>query len=107
METFRRLETPKIWAVIMTQTIGDDGTLSDGSLTDPDTSTQVIIEDGTGTVVKALDNMTKSATGKYYYEGYTIATDANAGIYNYEIRATNASKVSVAHGSFRVEEQVA
>lgn len=107
METFRRLETPKIWAVIMTQTIGDDGTLADGSLTDPDTSVKVIVEDGTGTVVQALADMVKSATGKYYYESYTIATDANAGIYDYEIRATNAGKVSVIHGSFKVEAQVA
>jgi len=107
METYRRLETPKIWAVIKTQTMGDDGTLSDGSLTDPDTSTKIIIEDGTGTVVQALANMTKSETGKYYYTGYTIAADANCGVYNYEVRATDGSNVSIGRGSFQVEEQIA
>ena len=107
MEIFRRLETPKIWAVIMTQTIGDDGVLADGSLTDPTTSTQVIIEDSTGTVVQALANMTKDDTGKYSYNSYTIPSDANTGIWHYEVRATDNTVVSTEHGVFRVKEQVA
>ena len=107
MESFKRLETPKIWAVIKEQTISDDGVISDSSLTDPATSTQVIIEDAKGSVVQALANMTQDATGKYSYTGYTIAADAEPGIYNYEVRATDNTVISSAYGSFKVEEQVA
>ena len=107
MVTFRRLETPKIWAVVKTQTISDDGILSDGSLTDPTTSIQVIIEDSTGTVVQALTGMTKDSTGKYSYNSYTIPLDANTGIWKYDVRATDNTVVSVGHGAFKVEEQVA
>ncbi len=107
MITYHRLETPLIWAVIMTQTIGNDGALTDGSLTDPSTSIQVIIEDSTGAVVQALADMTKSATGKYYYQGYTIGSAANLGIWDYEIRANDGGYMAVAHGSFKVEQQVA
>ncbi len=107
METLRRLETPKIWGVIKTQTISNDGLISDGSLTDPTTSTQVIIEDSTGTVVQALASMTKDSTGKYSYNSYTIPLDANTGIWDYEIRATDNTVVSTYHGRFLVKEQVA
>jgi len=107
MKTFRRLETPKIWAVIKEETISDDGILTDGDLADPATSTKVIIEDSTGTVVQALDDMTKSVTGKYYYKSYTIPADANTGIWEWDVRGTDNTAVSVAHGAFMVEEQVA
>jgi len=107
METFRRLETPKIWAVIKTQTISDDGVLSDGSLTDPTTSTQVIIEDSSGTVVQALAGMAKDSQGKYSYNSYTIPSDANLGIWNYEVRATDNTVVSIEHGAFEVLAEVA
>ena len=107
MITFRRLETPKIWAVIMTQTISDDGVLADGSLTDPTTSTKVIIEDSSGAVVQALADMTKDATGKYSYNSYTIPSDANTGIWHYEVRGTDNTVVSTEHGAFVVKEEVA
>lgn len=107
MEVYRRLETPLLWAVIMEETIGDDGVLSDGDLADPTTSTQVIIEDSTGTVVQAATDMTKSSTGKYYYQGYTIPSTANTGEWHYEVRANDSGAVATAHGSFIVKEQVA
>ena len=107
MEQYRRLETPKLWAVFGTQTMGDDGTLSGFTLADPDTSVKIIIEDSTGDVVQALDDMTKSDTGKYYYEGYTIPADANTGIWHYECRGTDSDGVSTGRGSFEVLEEVA
>ena len=107
METFRRLETPKIWGVIKTQTISDDGIISDSTLTNPTTSTQVIIEDATGTVVQALADMTNDSTGKYSYNSYTIPADANTGIWHYEIRGTDNTVVSTYHGTFRVKKEVA
>lgn len=107
METYRRLETPKLWLIIKTQTISDDGVLSDDALTDPDTSIKAIIEDSTSTVVQALDDMVKSETGKYYYQGYTIPADAKTGIWNWEGRGTDTNGVAIGGGSFEVKEQVA
>ena len=107
METLRRLESPKIWAVIKTQTLGDDGVLSDGSLTDPTTSVELIIEDSVGTVTRALVAMTKDSTGKYSYSGYTIPADAETGLWNWEVRSTDDTGVASGHGSFMVEEQIA
>lgn len=107
MLSFRRLETPKIWAVIKTQTISDGGVVSDSTLTDPTTSTQVIIEDSVGTVVQALAGMTKDSTGKYSYNSYTIPSDANTGTWHYEVRATDNTVVSTEHGAFEVLEEVA
>ena len=107
MEIYRRLETPKLWAIVKTQTISDDGILADGDLADPSTSMQIIIEDSTGAVVQALDNMTKDATGKYYYDGYAIPADANLGTWNWEARATAGTKPAIDRGSFIVKEQIA
>jgi len=107
METYRRLETPKIWGLVKTQNIDSNGNLSDGSLVDPATSQQIIIEDSSGQIVQALDDMTKSVTGKYYYDGYTIASDALLGTYHYEIRVKDGTKTSVIRGAFKVEEQIA
>lgn len=107
MEIYYRLETPKLWAIVKTQTIGDDGVLSDGVLVVPSTSIQVIIEDSTGTVVQALDDMSRDADGKYYYDGYTIPADANLGVWNWEARATASTKVAIDSGAFIVKEQVA
>lgn len=108
MEIYRRLSTPKLWAVIKTQTISDDGVLADGVLANPSTSTKIIIEDSTGVVVQALTDMTSSGdTGKYYYNGYTIPADAKLGVWNYEVRATAGTLVASIKSSFIVEEQVA
>jgi hypothetical protein len=106
MKTYRRLETPKLWATVKTQVMSDDAVLSDGVLTTP-TTIQIVIEDSTGTVVQALADMTASETGKYYYAGYTIPSTANLGVWNYEARATITSTVATGRGSFMVEDQVA
>ena len=82
METYHRLETPKLYAVFIAQTISDAGVLTDGSLTSPTTSTQCIIEDSTGTVVQALTAMTEDATGKFSYKGYAIPATASCGIWH-------------------------
>ena len=107
MEIYRRLETPKLWALIRTQTFSDTGVLVDGSLTNPTTSMKIIIEDSTGTVVQALTDMTPSETGKYYYDGYTIPLDANTGKWNWEAWAASGTKLAADRGSFIVKEQVA
>lgn len=107
MISYHRLETPKLYAVFLTQTLSDAGVLSDGSLADPDTSIKAIIEDSTGTVVQALDDMTKDATGKYSYVGYTIPSTANLGVWDWEARGTDAAGVSTGRSSFIVEEEVA
>ena len=106
METYYRGETPKLFAVFKTQTISDDGVVSDSSLDDPDTSIKIIIEDNTGDVVQALTNMDKDSTGKYSYSGYTIPVTANCGIWKYECRGTDATKVCTGRGSFEVKEEV-
>lgn len=107
MEIYRRLSTPKLWAVVWTQTISDAGVLADGILTNP-TTLQIIIEDSTGTVVQALDDMTPTAeTGKFYYDGYAIPADANTGIWHWEARAASGTKLAIDKGSFIVEEQAA
>lgn len=100
MVTYHRLETPKLYAVFLTQTLSDAGVLSDGSLADPATSIQAIIEDSTGTVVQALDNMTQDATGKYSYASYTIPNTANLGVWNWEARGTDTAGVSTSRRSF-------
>ena len=106
MEIYHRLENPKLYAVIKAQTIGDDGVLADGALTDPG-SVEVIIEDSTGVVTRTLVSMDKDADGKYSYEDYTIPADAMLGTWNWEIRGTTGSKVAIAGGSFIVKEQIA
>lgn len=108
MQTYRRLETPKLYAVFKTQVLSDAGVLSDGVLVAPSTI-QVIIEDSTGTVVQTLTNASlyESTDGKYYYMDYTIPLDANLGVWNYEIRGTTSSRVASGRGSFEVLDQVA
>ena len=107
MRTYYRLETPKIYANVYLQVISDDAVLSDGALTTPSTSIQVIIEDSTGTEVQALADMTEDATGKYSYAGYTIPSTANLGTWNYEVRATSGTTVATGRGSFIVADHVA
>jgi len=108
MITYRRGETPKLWAVFETKTLQQDGTWSSGTLASPAT-VQVIIEDSTGTVVQALTStgVTESSTGIFYYAGYTIPTDANTGIWNWEMRGSDGSSFSSYYGSFEVKKQVA
>jgi len=107
MVTYQRLESPKLYANFLTQTISDAGVLSDGSLADPDTTIKAIIEDSTGTVVQALANMTKDATGKYSYAGYTIPSSAKTGVWNWEARGDDTGGMSIGRSSFIVEEEVA
>jgi len=106
-ETYRRLETPKIYAVVETESIDSDANLSDGDLTDVATSIKIIIANEAGAIVQPLDDMDNDSEGKYHYDGYTIAADALTGTYRYEIRATDTTKVSVVRGKFNVEEQLA
>jgi hypothetical protein len=80
--------------------------LTEGDLTDPSSSMQIIIEDSTGVVVQALADMTKSSTGKYYYASYTIPATANLGEWAYECRATSGTTVATGRGSFEVLEEV-
>jgi len=107
METYRRLETPKLYGIVHEETLGDDGSLTDGALVDPVTSFQIIIKDKAGAIVQALDDMVNISTGKYYYAGYTIAADALTGKYEYELRAIDGSSyAAVIRASFNVEEQI-
>jgi len=81
--------------------------LTDGSLTNVASTFKIIIKDSAGAIVQALDDMEYSSTGKYRYYGYTIASDALTGIYEYELRAVDGSdNVTVARGSFNVEEHI-
>lgn len=107
MKTYKRLETPKLYANVYLQVISDDGVLSDGALTTPATLIQAIIEDSTGTVVQVLADMHEDATGKYSYAEYTIPADANLGVWKWEARATSGSTVAIGGGSFMVIEQAA
>ena len=107
METYRRLETPKLYVIFLAQTISDAGVLTDGALTSPGTSTQAIIWDATDVVVQALTNMTEDATGKFSYKGYAIPSTAQLGVWHWEGRGTNGSEVVTYRGSFEVKEQIA
>jgi len=106
MKTYRRLETPKLYANVYLQVISDGGILSDGALTAPASSIKIIIEDSTGTVVQALADMSGDS-GKYSYASYTIPADANLGTWHWEARATSGSTVATGRSSFIVEEEVA
>lgn len=107
MKTYRRLETPKIYAVSKEESVDDDCVLVQGDLASPTTSMQVIIQDPTGAVAQAATNMTEDETGKYSYSGYAIPADAKIGIWTWEVRATSGSNVSIGAGAFEVIEQIA
>ena len=112
MKVYRRLETPMIFCNVYALTMSDTGVLTQGALSDAGSSMKIIIEDNTGEVVEALADMVKDATGKYSYGGtdaasYTITATDNIGVWNYECRATNGTRVATARGSFEVKEQVA
>ena len=108
MKHYKRGETPKLYTTCRAETHNSDGTLSDGSLANATTSMKVIIEDESGEVVQALADATASATGLYYYAGYTIATNATTGKYHYSFRAIDGSaKVVDQDGYFIVEAEIA
>lgn len=111
MNQYVRGETPKLWAVIKTQTISDDGDLTDGSLTNPAGTIKCIIWDCVHNVVQAESDATFNSTGKYYYTGYTIGTTAKVSDldpYEYEFRAVDgSSKKTVKTGYFMVKEHIA
>ena len=105
MEIYHRLETPKLWAVIKEQTISDDAVLIDGDLAIPD-SVQIIIEDSVGKVIQELTDMSTDDRGKYYYNGYTLPANAKLGVWNWEVRAAEGTKIGTGRSSFIVKEQV-
>jgi hypothetical protein len=107
MKVYSRGENPKLYATCREETHNDDGSLSDGSLANVATSMQVIIMGPDKQVVQALDDATCSATGKYYYAGYQIATNALTGDYTYEFVATDGSaQVTKKQGTFNVVEHI-
>ena len=107
MKTYHILETPKLYAIFWTEAISDLGVLSNNALDSPDTTIKIIIEDSTGTVVQALDDMAEDSTGKFSYIGYTIANGAATGIWHYNVVGTDTDGVSIGKGSFEVLEEVA
>ena len=106
MKTYYRGETPKLWGVVKTEVIDDKGVLSDGVLVNPATSMQIIIRNSVGEIVQPLVDMTPAATGKFYYDGYTIPANARTGLYKYETVAKDGTKVSIGEGVFIVKEQI-
>jgi len=108
MKHYKRGATPTLYSTCKTETHNSDGSLSDNALANATTSMKVIIESEDGEVVQALADATASATGLYYYKGYTIAADAQLGKYHYEFRAVDgSSKVASEDGYFIVEKQIA
>ena len=109
MESYKRLENPRLYVAFYEQVFNDDGTLSDGDLASPTDSIQIIIADPTGTVVQALTAMTvyNAETGKYYYDGYTIPADAETGTWHYECRGKSGTKLATGAGNFEVSEEIA
>jgi uncharacterized protein YfaS (alpha-2-macroglobulin family) len=83
------------------ETVGLKATVkdADGTLTDPSTVTITIV-DPTGTEKVTDSAMTKKSTGIYQYD-YTIASDAVAGIWTSEVKATSG-KPSIEQDTFRV-----
>ena len=111
VETYVRGETPNLYGVIKTETLGDDGSLTDGALTNPAGSIKIIIWDCIHEVVQAEADMTNASTGKYYYTGYTIdvaARTSKTKPYKFEVRAVDgSSKKAVGYGYFYVIEHIA
>lgn len=65
---------------------------ADGSLAAPDTYT-VEVEDPVGTNVVDEQTMTEEDTGYYYYD-YTVASDANVGVYRADYKLTTGTYVA-------------
>jgi len=109
MKHYRRGQTPKLYTTCREETHNSDGSLSDGDLANAATSMKVIIETyPDGEIVQALGDATPSATGLYYYTGYTIAASAQTGIYKYAFRAVDGStKGADAEGYFEVDKEIA
>lgn len=67
-----------------------------GTLTDPGTTPTCAIYDHKGKYVSAseTETTTKSATGIYYYEGWTIPTTALAGKYTAIAKITDGDHIT-------------
>jgi uncharacterized protein YfaS (alpha-2-macroglobulin family) len=93
MRTYQRLETVKLRAEVR-----DPET---NALTDPATSINMTIYQPDKTEAQASVAMTKISTGLYRYN-YTIASDADLGIWKAEAKATNGTPVTVENAEFKV-----
>lgn len=94
MDMYQRGETAKLTATIVDE---------DGSAANPSTSTKISIDDPDGDVISGHDDqaMTNVSTGSYKYY-YDIASDADLGVYTYQVTATNGSYVTIEHDYFEV-----
>jgi len=111
MKEYTRGETPNLYAVIHEETLGDDGTLTDGDLATPAGSYSIIIWDCVHDVVQASVTMTADSTGKLSYSGWTIPLTAlcsDRDPYEYEVHAVDgSSKKTIKKGKFMVKEHIA
>ena len=90
MSSFQRTETINLRA-----TIRD----ADDDLTDPGTSTKVIITAPDGTIAVASTSMTKQSTGVYQYP-YTPGASAVLGVYHMRVTAVDSAQTTIEDGEF-------
>ena len=76
---------------------------TDGTLTDP-SSIKITIHDADGTAKITDQDMTKDATGKYYYD-YTIPGDGQAGLWRVQVTASSG-KPAIEQDTFNVVEAI-
>lgn len=76
---------------------------SSGDYVDPTGSITITITDPSGSVVVNAQTMSKSETGKYYYD-YNIPEDAVIGRYAYQVEVKDGSPVrtTIEQSSFLV-----
>ncbi len=84
------------------QTIVLSAAITEGGVAvDPDTSVTVTVTNPSGTKVVDGQTMTKGAVGSYTYD-YTVAADAAEGLYEFRVRATDGSRVTISGDTFKV-----
>ena len=90
MPSFQRTETINLRA-----TIRD----ADGDLTDPGTSTKVVVTGPDGTVVVVSTSMAKQSTGVYQHP-YTPSATAVFGAYHVRVTAIDNAQTTIEDGEF-------
>jgi len=75
---------------------------TDDAAADP-TIVKITINKPDESVAQAEADMTKEATGSYYYD-YTIATDVGA--YHYSVKATTGARITIEKDVFVVDEAI-
>ena len=91
---YRRGKTVRL----KTTTVDEDGTAAT-----PDTSMVINVYNPSGVALVTAGTMTEDSTGSHHYD-YTLASDADYGLYRWQAVGTHGSAVSDGINSFEVQE---